>query len=296
MKSWTSAASAASCAIGGQWTSAAQWQSWTNLIFALALLCLPVSASAAFDHSHAAWTTLLKRHVVLIDGGKSSQVDYAGLAKERASLKAYLGSLSAVPQAEFDSWPKPWQLAFLINAYNAFTVELILGKYPHLESIRDLGNIVFNSPWKQKFFTLFGEQRSLDWIEHEVIREPGVYDDPRIHFAVNCASVGCPMLREEAFVGERLEAQLEQQTRRFLADRTRNRYEPKTATLMVSQIFDWYGQDFSAGYRGVSSLRQFLGSYADLLASTPAEQAMLRQNLVGVDFIGYDWALNSVPR
>ncbi|EXI79011.1 MAG: hypothetical protein AW10_02653 [Candidatus Accumulibacter appositus] len=293
MENLTSGVSAGS---GGQWTSAAQWTSWTNLILALVLLSLPVSASVAFDHSHAAWTMLLKRHVVLIDGGKSSQVDYAGLAKERTSLQTYLGSLSAVSQAEFDSWPKPRQLAFLINAYNAFTVELILGKYPHLESIRDLGNIVFNSPWKQKFFTLFGERRYLDWIEHEAIRKPGVYDDPRIHFAVNCASVGCPMLREEAFVGERLEAQLEQQTRRFLADRTRNRYEPKSATLLVSQIFDWYGQDFSAGYRDVKSLRQFLGTYADLLASSPAEQAMLRQHLVGVDFIEYDWALNSVPR
>ncbi|MER2516718.1 MAG: DUF547 domain-containing protein [Candidatus Accumulibacter phosphatis] len=287
MKSWTN------------WTKSTHWTKWTKWtsgIFALALLCLPLAASAAFDHSHAAWTVLLKRHVVLIDGGKASQLDYGGLAQERTALQAYLDSLSAVPRAEFDSWSKSQQLAFLINAYNAFTVELILGKYPDLNSIRDLGNIVFNSPWKQKFFTLFGERRHLDWIEHEVIRKPGAHDDPRIHFAVNCASVGCPMLREEAFVGERLDAQLEQQTRRFLADRTRNRYDPKTATLVVSQIFDWYGEDFSAGYRGVGSLRQFLGSYANLLATTPAEQAMLRQNLVGIDFIEYDWALNSVPR
>ena len=275
------------------WTNLAKWTNW---IFALALLCLPPAASAAFDHGHAAWTVLLKRHVVLIDGGKASQVDYAGLAQERSALQTYLDSLSAVPRVQFDSWSKSQQLAFLINAYNAFTVELILGHYPDLKSIRDLGNIVFNSPWKQEFFTLFGARRYLDWIEHEVIRKPGAYDDPRIHFAVNCASVGCPMLREEAFVGEHLDAQLEQQTRRFLADRTRNRYEPKTATLVVSQIFDWYGEDFSAGYRGVGSLRQFLGSYADLLATTPAERAMLRRNLVGIDFIDYDWALNSVPR
>jgi hypothetical protein len=275
------------------WTNLAKWTNW---IFALALLCLPPAASAAFDHGHAAWTVLLKRHVVLIDGGKASQVDYAGLAQERSALQTYLDSLSAVPRVQFDSWSKSQQLAFLINAYNAFTVELILGHYPDLKSIRDLGNIVFNSPWKQEFFTLFGARRNLDWIEHEVIRKPGAYDDPRIHFAVNCASVGCPMLREEAFVGEHLDAQLEQQTRRFLADRTRNRYEPKTATLVVSQIFDWYGEDFSAGYRGVGSLRQFLGSYADLLATTPAERAMLRRNLVGIDFIDYDWALNSVPR
>ncbi|EXI91307.1 MAG: hypothetical protein AW11_00118 [Candidatus Accumulibacter regalis] len=278
------------------WTSWRAGAKWTQRILALALLGLSFSATAAFDHSHAAWTALLKRHVVLIDGGKASQVDYAGLARERPALTAYLESLSAVQRAHFESWPKVRQLAFLINAYNAFTVDLILGRYPDLQSIRDLGNIVFNSPWKQKFFSLFGEPRHLDWIEHELIRKPGAYDDPRIHFAVNCASLGCPMLREEAFVGERLDEQLEQQTRRFLADRTRNRYEPRTATLMVSPIFDWYGKDFQAGYRGVTSLRQFLGNYADLLARTPAEQALLRQQLVGIDFLDYDWALNSVPR
>jgi hypothetical protein len=267
-----------------------------NWILALALALLPMSAGAAFDQSHAAWTALLKQHVVLIDGGKASQVDYAGFARDRAALKAYLDSLSAVSRGEFDSWSKPQQLAFLINAYNAFTVELILTKYPDLKSIRDLGNIVFNSPWKQKFFTLFGEPRYLDWIEHETIRKPGAYDDPRIHFAVNCASVGCPMLRDEAFVAARLDAQLEEQTRRFLADRSRNRYDPQSGELMVSKIFDWYGEDFTAGYRGITSLRQFLGKYADLLADAPADRAKVRQGESSVEFLEYDWALNGVKR
>ncbi|MBE2259658.1 MAG: DUF547 domain-containing protein [Rhodobacteraceae bacterium] len=267
-----------------------------NWLVAVAFALLPLSVNAAFDQSHAAWTALLERHVVLIDGGKASQVDYAGLAKERSALKAYLDSLSAVPRAQFDSWSKPRQLAFLINAYNAFTVELILTRYPDLKSIRDLGNLVFNSPWQQKFFTLFGEPRHLDWIEHETIRKPGAHDDPRIHFAVNCASVGCPMLNDEAFVGERLDAQLEQQARRFLADRSRNRFDAKTGTLMVSRIFDWYGRDFEAGHRGITSLKQFLGSYADLLAATPADQALVRRGLVEIDYIDYDWALNGVQR
>lgn len=265
-------------------------------IVAIAFALLPLSASAAFDQSHAAWSALLKQHVVLVDAGKASQVDYAGFARNRAALQAYLDSLSAVTRAQFDSWQKPQQLAFLINAYNAFTVDLILGRYPHLTSIRDLGNIVFNSPWKQKFFTLFGEKRYLDWIEHETIRKPGAYDDPRIHFAVNCASIGCPMLNDEAFVAGRLHAQLEQQTRRFLADRARNRFDPTSGTLMVSQIFDWYGKDFAAGYRGITSLRQFLANYADLLAATPADQAMVRQGLVEIDYLEYDWTLNSLQR
>lgn len=265
-----------------------------NWIVAIAFALLPLSVSAAFDQSHAAWTALLRQHVVLIDAGKASQVDYAGFAKNRAALKAYLDSLSAVTREQFDSWRKPQRLAFLINAYNAFTVELILGRYPDLTSIRDLGNIVFNSPWKQKFFTLFGEKRYLDWIEHETIRKPGAYDDPRVHFAVNCASVGCPMLNDEAFVAERLDAQLEQQTRRFLADRSRNRFDAGSGTLLVSQIFDWYGKDFSSGYRGITSLRQFLGNYADLLAATPAGQALVRQGMVEIDYLAYDWALNGV--
>lgn len=267
-----------------------------NWILAIAFALLPLSASAAFDHSHAAWSALLKQHVVLIDGGKTSQVDYAAVAKERAALQAYLDSLSAVTRAQFDSWTKPQQLAFLINAYNGFTVELILGKYPDLTSIRDLGNIIFNSPWKRKFFTLFGEPRHLDWIEHDTIRKPGAYDDPRIHFAVNCASVGCPMLREEAFVAERLDAQLEEQTRRFLADRSRNRYQPATQTLAVSEIFKWYGKDFERKLPGSSSLKQFLGNYADLLASAPSDQAKVRQGQAEIDYIDYDWALNGVKR
>lgn len=263
-------------------------------ILALALTLVPLSASAAFDHSHAAWTALLREHVRLLDGGKASQVDYAAIARQRSALQVYLDSLSAVPPASFAAWSRGQRLAFLINAYNAFTVELIVRSDPGLRSIRDLGNIVFNSPWKRRFFSLLGEQRSLDWVEHETIRQPGAYDDPRIHFAVNCASVGCPMLREEAFVGERLDAQLEQQTRRFLGDRSRNRFDPATATLRVSQIFDWYEQDFRAGYRGISSLRQFLAAYADLLADGRGEQAMIRAQQVGIDYLEYDWALNGV--
>lgn len=263
-----------------------------RLFLVCLLALLPLSARAAFDHDHAAWSALLKKHVVLIDGGKASQVDYAGFARDRAALKAYLDSLAAVARAEFDAWSKPQQLAFLINAYNAYTVELILTKYPELKSIRDLGNPLFNSPWKRRFFTLLGEKRHLDWIEHEVIRKPGVYDDPRIHFAVNCASVGCPMLREEAFVAARLDAQLEEQTRRFLSDRSRNRYNAATGKLEVSEIFKWYGEDFASGYRGIASLTQFLGRYADLLADAPAERARIREGRAPIDYTEYAWALN----
>ena len=150
---------------------------------------------------------------ILIDDGKASQVRYAEFAKDRAQLKAYLDSLSKVTESEFAGWSKPEQMAFLINAYNAFTIEKILTRYPDIKSIWDFGK-VFGNPFKDRFFTLLGKEATLDRIEHETLRKKGVYDEPRVHFAVNCASIGCPMLREEAYVAERLEAQLEEQARR----------------------------------------------------------------------------------
>jgi Protein of unknown function, DUF547 len=243
----------------------------------------------AFVHSHAAWTALLKKHVVLLGGGKASQARYAGFAADRAALKAYTDSLSAVTPAAFQAFSKPQQMAFLINAYNAFTVELILTRYPKLASIRDLGSLL-SSPWKPKFIKLLGTEMSLDNIEHDTLRAKGRYDDPRIHFAVNCASVGCPMLREEAFVAERLDAQLDEQALRFLSDRSRNRYAD--GKLMVSKIFDWYGGDFKLGHRGIQSLPAYLARFADVLADAPADRERIKAQTVDIGFLDYDWKLN----
>jgi hypothetical protein len=182
-------------------------------------------------------------------------------------------------------------MAFLINAYNAFTVELILGRYPKLESIKDLGGFL-STPWKPKFIALLGSMVSLDDIEHGLLRERGRYDDPRIHFALNCASVGCPMLREEAYVAERLEAQLDEQVLRFLSDRGRNRHNATNGKLEVSKIFDWYGDDFKAGHRGIDSLAAFFARYADQLSGTPAGREAVRAGRAPIAFLDYDWKLN----
>jgi hypothetical protein len=200
-----------------------------------------------------------------------------------------------VSAAAFQRFAKPQQMAFLINAYNAFTVELILTKYPDLDSIKDLGGFL-STPWKPKWIDLLGEQVSLDGIEHERLRARGRYDDPRIHFAVNCASIGCPMLREEAFVAERLDAQLDEQATRFLSDRTRNRYDPASGKLQVSKIFDWYGEDFRLGHRGITSLPAYLARFAEVLADAPADRARVRSADVDIGYLGYDWALNDVRK
>lgn len=264
----------------------------------LALLCGVAldTAHAAFEHSHGAWTVLLAKHVVLVDGGRASKVDYAGFARDRGALQAYLDSLSAVNAQDYERWTRAQQLAFLINSYNAFTIDVVARSDSKIKSIRELGGFLAQGPWKMKFFTLLGREQSLDGIEHDTIRRPGAFDEPRIHFAVNCASIGCPMLREEAYVAERLDRQLEEQTVRFLSDRSRNRYNAKQRALEVSSIFDWYKEDFERGHRGFDSVPKTLARYAELLADDEADRAAIRRGGVPIRYLGYDWALNDVRR
>ncbi len=275
---------------------------FNKIALGLLLIAWSLPATAAFDHEHGAWTALLKKHVVLINGSKTSQVHYAGFAQDRAMLKSYLESLSKVSAQEFSGWNKPQQMAFLINAYNAYTVEKILTRYPDIKSIWDFGKI-FGNPFKDRFFSLFGREFSLDMIEHETLRKPGVYNEPRVHFAVNCASVGCPMLREEAYVTVRLDAQLEEQTQRFLADRSRNRYNADSNTLEVSEIFKWFSEDWTSGYRGfdgtqpaMQTLEQFFSRYAGLLADVPAHRQLIVNRKAAIRHLDYDWRLNDAKR
>ncbi|WMS96096.1 DUF547 domain-containing protein (plasmid) [Pseudoalteromonas sp. HL-AS2] len=251
---------------------------------------LASQAQSTTNNLHDSWNALLNKHVVAINHNHSTEVDYAAIKREHAQLKTYLDSLSAVTQSEFDAWEQPKQLAFLINAYNAWTVELILTKYPNLKSIKDLGSF-FSSPWSKAFVPLLGKTRSLDDIEHGLIRGSGKYNDPRIHFAVNCASIGCPALRGEAFTATELESQLQQQTVRFLSDTTRNFAQENT--LNISSIFKWYGDDFEKGFRGADTLQQFFLQYSDALKLVPAQQKALKNNDMKVKFLDYSWDLNA---
>jgi len=246
-------------------------------LLAAALLVTP---ALALDHSHAAWDALLKKHVVLVEGAKASQLRYAAIAKERGALQQYLKDLSRASQAEFEGWSRPEQMAFLINAYNAATVEKVLTRYPDLRSIWDFGK-VFGNPFRDEFFALLGRRMSLDQLEHDILRKR--YGEPRIHFAVNCASIGCPMLREEAYVGVHLERQLEEQARRFLSDRSRNR--ARDGRLEVSKIFDWYKEDFEPRER-------FFARFAAVLSDQPAEQKRVAEGKARITFLDYDWSLN----
>lgn len=240
--------------------------------------------------AHAEWTSLLQRCVTETADGHSTAVDYACFDQAAGELNGYLSKLSAVSPSGFGAWPRDEQLAFLINAYNAWTVELILQAWPDLESIKDLGSL-FRSPWKKSFIPLLGDTVSLDDIEHGMIREPGRFDEPRIHFAVNCASIGCPALRREAYTAADLESQLEDQTQSFLADPSRNRLAG--TDLEVSSLFTWYGDDFASGWRGADTVEKFLARYADALGLDDTARRALIDGDLDLEFLNYDWSLNS---
>ncbi|MEM7600999.1 MAG: DUF547 domain-containing protein [Verrucomicrobiota bacterium] len=237
----------------------------TTISLLLALILSP--ALNAFDHSD--FDSLLKRYV-----DSKGQVNYATLKSNRAGLDSYLEKTGAVPESTFKSWSRDEQLAFLINVYNAETLQLIVDNYP-TESIKKLGGLL-SSPWKKKEVILFGEKATLDQVEHDIIRVDYA-DEPRIHFALVCAAKGCPPLRAEAFVASRLDAQLDNQTKTFLTDNEKNRIEGET--LYLSSIFDWYGDDFTKNGR---TLNDYVDPY-------------MNGSAVGkkIEFTTYDWSLNA---
>lgn len=247
------------------------------------------TATAAESFDHSIWDQLLKRHVQTVNGGKATTVDYQGMHNERELMQDYLKELSATKRQEFDGWGKEEQLAYLINTYNAWTIALILTAWPDIASIKDLGGF-FISPWGKTFIPMMEDGRSLDDIEHEIIRESGRYNEPRIHFALNCASISCPALRAEAYTGERLEQQLEEQTKLFLSDRSRNRL--KKDTLEVSSIFKWYDEDFEQGWLGFNSLESFFIKYATSLGLSEDDVQRLHNGKIDIDYLDYDWRLN----
>ena len=262
---------------------------------AVAVAWLPgaaqAQAAAALDHGYAAWDVLLKKHVRWLSDNKQSRVDYKGFLADRAALKKVLTEWSDVSAAAFAGFSREQQMAFLINTYNGFTVELILTRYPELKSIKDLGSIV-QSAWKKKFFRLLDEERYLDWVEHEQLRPK--YADPRVHAAVNCASIGCPALRPEAFTAARLEAQLDDGMLRFMGDRTRNRYANGRAE--ISSIFKWFKEDFEKGHKGLKKIDDLLARYAEQLADAPADREKLKLGGVADSHLDYDWSLNDTGR
>jgi hypothetical protein len=246
-----------------------------QLITSLLLcFCVMASAESIAAPSHATLSKLLGKYV------NRSGVDYAGLKQESTTLISYLEEMANVSDSEFKRLSKDQQMAFLINLYNASTLKLVVDHYP-VKSIKDIG-ASSGGPWKQPVVRLFGKATTLDSIENELLRP--IYKDPRIHFAINCASIGCPSLRSEAFQAEKLASQLDEQTRLFLKDLSKNRIEPKNKALYLSSIFDWFKDDF-IGKSG--SIEKFITPFLD-----PTDRQALEKGGFAIKYNEYSWSLN----
>jgi len=236
-------------------------------VLALLIGMAPCAASAApFDHG--AWDGLVRRHV-----DADGHVAYRNLRdSDRAALDGYLDALA---NADPTALGEKERLAFWINAYNAMAVAGIVAGY-HAETT--FGRYRFFKGYKRR---IAGEERTLDEIEHAIIRPE--FNDFRAHFAVVCASTSCPVLRTEAYVGERLEAQLNEQARRFLADPSRNRFEASKGAVELSMIFKWFAEDFTTEGR---TLAQTLAPYV-----SDAQRELL--TALPVRYMEYDWTMNA---
>ncbi len=233
---------------------------------------------SAFDHQHQPWTELLQAHV------RDGVVDYAGLHRDDAPLlRHYLAQLEATCRDDHATWTRDQKLAFWINAYNAYTIRLILDHYP-TDSIRSIGWLP-GAAFRQQFIPmqkLRGALLSLQTIEDEILRTE--LAEPRIHFAIVCASRSCPALASVAFTADTLDAQLDAAARGFLADSTKNRWNPTPRTLELSAIFQWFRADFE---KAAGSVIAFVGRYVE-----PAVAAGIREPGVEIRFLPYDWSLN----
>lgn len=238
-------------------------------ILPLLILSLVATTSLAIDYSP--YDATLSKYV------HDARVDYKGLLTKHndiTTFRAWLKSLSEIDPASLPSDAD--RKAFWINAYNAFTVELILRNYP-VPSIRKISGPL-GSPWKQDFFKINGRAMSLDDIEHGVLRKRKEFLDARVHFALVCASKGCPPLQSHAFTGDKLDAQLEAVTRAYLTDPHRTVYDSASDTLRLNSIMKWYDGDFE---RDAGSLRKFLQKYLPQITDKTK-----------VVFQTYDWSLN----
>jgi len=203
-----------------------------SLFFICALVLF--SSCLVGQVSHDQWSTLLKKHV-----STEGMVDYEGFKEDRALLNTYLNMLKN--NSPNTDWSKNESMAYWINAYNAFTIDLILQYYP-LKSINDISKSG-KKPWDIPFIKIGGKSYSLNNIEHDILRAK--YKDPRIHFAVNCASISCPLLLDKAFTAENLDSAMNQQATRFINDNKRNKISSNSAQL--SKIFEWFKSDFEQG-------------------------------------------------
>lgn len=232
----------------------------------------------AFDHNHSYFNEVLKESVLIID--HQALVDYAQIKKKPDNLIRYTETLSSMTNFEFNKFSKDQKLAFLINAYNAFTIKLIVDNYP-VKSIKDIGSF-FSTPWKIEFINLLGKKIHLDHLEHTQIRSS--FNNPKIHFALNCASLGCPNIQKVPFTATNFDELLDKAVSDFLLNPHRNIWDKEKKTLSLSKIFKWYQADFQKNNESILQFIQSLNLYDGLTPENISE--------ISIKYLDYDWNLN----
>ncbi|MGI8605486.1 MAG: DUF547 domain-containing protein [Verrucomicrobiales bacterium] len=233
------------------------------------------SLASGLDHSHVLFTEVLAAHV------ERGLVDYHKLKAHPEKLGAYLNLPAQVSKSDFDAWSSGQQMAFLINLYNAQALKLVVDHYP-VRSIKNIGG--FRGPFKLRAVHLWGGLKTLDDIEHGILRPH--YAEPRIHFALVCAARSCPDLRSEAYQAEILSVQLDDQARNFLRQEDKNPLLVGNTELYLSRIFDWFEDDFSAAK---GSVIKFILPYLPVEKASVISRKQFREK-----FVAYDWTLNEL--
>lgn len=240
-----------------------------------------------FDPTYSEYGRLLSEFV------KPRLVDYAGLASSRASLKRVVTSFAFLASDTLQTLSTEARMAFYINAYNAITLLSIVEVYP-LESIHEIEGV-----WDTRRWNVAGEQLTLDQIEHDILRPQ--FQDPRVHFALNCASVGCPPLQSIPFQAGALSEQLDNASRSFLNDTTRIRYDVSSGVLHISELFKWFAADFLTQEKSEESSESFSAqesAIVNYIAKSITENSAAQnfRSANRISYSPYDWSLNDIKR
>lgn len=260
-------------------------QSLLNEIEPAATNASAVAASPTEALSYQNYADLLGKYV-----DNTGLVAYQTLQSNRQPLDKFNDSIASVKPDTFLSWSENQQIAFLMNAYNSYTLAAIINQDPLKESIRKIPQV-----WKKEQYQIVGQNKSLNGIEHGTLRKD--YDEPRLHAALVCAAMSCPPLRNEPYRGDRLDVQLDDQVTTWLEDSQRGlNIDRQNNTVSISKIFDWYGDDWISsygtddGFTGNKKQKAVLNFISNYVSAEDAEY--LRAGNYKVKYLNYDWSLN----
>jgi len=255
--------------------------------------------SDKFNHKYAAYNSLLNKYV------KNARVNYQGFIDNRAEFEQFLKSLGSVKEDDYQTWAEQQQLAYWINAYNAFTIKAIIDHYPIKRSFSLIG--IFYAPsnsilqikevWTKLQFKAVGSMVTLDEIEHQILRKK--FNEPRIHMAINCASISCPDLSSEAYTADKLGIQLSEASSNFVNNPDKGVYiKQGSGRVKLSKIFKWFGDDFISKYGSEKLFNNYslkenavLGFVTDYIEPDRSKEYLMN-NKLKIGYLGYDWHLN----